>query len=56
MKCYKILHIPSNKYLSKQKNPVRYELTDRGSTWKNKVNLDNFKEHFNIKDLKHIEV
>lgn len=56
MKCYKILHIPSNKYLSKQRNPVRYELTDRGSTWKNKVNLDNFKEHFNIKDLKHIEV
>lgn len=56
MKCYKILHIPSGKFLSKQRNPVRYELTDRGSTWKNKVNLDNFEKHFGIKDLKHIEV
>ena len=56
MKCYKILHTLSNLYLSKQRNPVRYELSKRGSTWKNKVNLDYFKEHFDIKDLKHIEV
>ena len=56
MKCYKILHTPSGKYLSKQRNPVRYYLTDRGTTWKVKINLDNFINHFDIKDLKHIEV
>ena len=56
MKCYKILHLPTCKFLSKQRNPVRYELTDRGSTWKNKVNLDIFKDHFEIKHLIHREV
>lgn len=56
MKCYKIKHIPSGKFLSKHKNPVCYYLTDRGTTWKVKINMDNFKNHFNINDLEHYEV
>lgn len=56
MKCYKIKHKPSNKFLSKRKNPVNYELSDRGTTWKVKINLNNFVNFFNIDDLEYYEV
>ena len=56
MKCYKILHIPTDKFLSKQRNPVRYYLTNKGTTWKVKIDLQIFINHFDIKDLKYVEV
>jgi hypothetical protein len=56
MKCYKIKHKPSNKFLSKNKNPVSYDLSDRGTTWKVKINLSIFDKFFNINDLEYYEV